>query len=36
MPSTIEEYAKVEVEYITVPGWKTDISGIKDFNALPI
>lgn len=28
MPSTIEEYANVEVEYITLPGWKKDISGI--------
>ncbi|KRX01150.1 P-loop containing nucleoside triphosphate hydrolase [Pseudocohnilembus persalinus] len=35
MPSTIEEYANVEVEYVTVPGWKKDISGISNFDDLP-
>lgn len=28
MPPTVEELAKVEVEYITLPGWKSNISGI--------
>lgn len=36
MPSTIEEYAKVEVEYISLPGWKKDIAGIQNYDELPI
>lgn len=35
MPPTVEELAKVEVEYIKMPGWKSDISGITDYNKLP-
>jgi len=27
--------AKVEVEYITVQGWQTDISKIRNYNELP-
>lgn len=25
----------MEVEYITLPGWKSSISGVKTFNELP-
>lgn len=35
MPSVIEEYAKVEVEYESMPGWKTSIASITDYNKLP-
>lgn len=31
MPSTLVEYSQVEVEYIKMKGWKTDISGITDY-----
>jgi len=35
MPSVIEEFAKVEVEYETMPGWKESIASITDYNLLP-
>jgi len=35
MPSTIEELAKVEVEYITLKGWKKDISHVRKLADLP-
>lgn len=35
MPCTIDELAKVEVEYLTMKGWKSDISGLTDFSKLP-
>lgn len=35
MPSVIEEYARVEVVYETVPGWKQSIFGVTDYNKLP-
>lgn len=35
MPPTVEELAKVEVEYITLPGWKSNISGITRYSQLP-
>jgi len=35
MPSTLEDLTKVEVDYITVPGWKEDISKVTTYNDLP-
>eukprot|EP00494_Astrolonche_serrata_P030211 UN30478 len=35
MPSTLEDLSKVEVEYITVPGWDEDISKVTKFSDLP-
>lgn len=35
MPSTLDEYSQVEVEYLTMKGWKKDISGITDYDKLP-
>lgn len=35
MPSVIEEYANVEVEYETMPGWKESIASVTDYNNLP-
>lgn len=35
MPSTLSALAKVEVEYETLPGWKTDISKVTSYEALP-
>lgn len=35
IPSTIEELAKVDVDYITLPGWSEDISGITKYESLP-
>jgi adenylosuccinate synthase len=36
MPSTIAELEKVECEYQTFPGWKTDISFIYKYKDLPL
>lgn len=36
MPSTLKGLGKVEVEYETLPGWKTDISKITSFDDLPV
>ena len=36
MPATIEEYNKCEPVFITLPGWKEDITNIKDYDSLPI
>ena len=36
MPSTLENLAKVTVEYITLPGWKTDISKCRTYSDLPV
>ena len=30
------ELSKVEVDYITMPGWKSKIAGITSYNDLPI
>ena len=30
------ELRKVEVEYLTMPGWKSKIAGITSYNDLPI
>jgi len=35
MPSTLDDLAKVEVEYITLPGWSEDISKITAYEDLP-
>jgi adenylosuccinate synthase len=35
MPSSLQEYAQVEVEYETMPGWAEDISKCKKFDELP-
>ena len=34
-PSTISRLARVEAEYIELPGWKEDITGIRNFDELP-
>lgn len=34
-PSTIASLARCKPVYIEMPGWKEDISGIRDFNDLP-
>ncbi len=36
MPSTLEELAKVEVEYETLPGWNSDITKIRSYKDLPL
>lgn len=30
-----EDLCRVEVEYLTLPGWKTDTSGARKFTDLP-
>ena len=35
-PSDLPSLALVEPQYITMPGWKTDITGVTDWDALPI
>jgi len=35
IPSTLEELSKVKVDYLTLPGWKTNIAGITKFAELP-
>ena len=35
MPGLIEEYANVEVDYISMPGWKSSIASITDWDLLP-
>ncbi|KAG8444535.1 hypothetical protein GDO86_009627 [Hymenochirus boettgeri] len=34
-PANQEVLHKVEVEYVTLPGWKTDISSVRNFHELP-
>lgn len=34
-PSSEQDYVGVEVEYLTMPGWKTDISNCRRFEDLP-
>lgn len=34
-PSTFMELSKVEVEYITMPGWACSIENVRDYNKLP-
>jgi len=35
MPSTMDELSKIEVEYETLPGWKSSIAKCKTYNDLP-
>lgn len=35
LPADTSEYAKVKTNYITVPGWKEDISHVKSYDELP-
>jgi len=35
MPSILDDLAKVQVEYVTVPGWSEDISNISAYEDLP-
>jgi adenylosuccinate synthase len=35
MPSTLEDLYKIEVEYETMPGWKTSLAGVTEFDQLP-
>ncbi len=35
IPSSIEDFEKVEVEYIELPGWSEDLSKIRNFDELP-
>ncbi|KAG8237040.1 hypothetical protein J437_LFUL017381 [Ladona fulva] len=34
-PANSSKLAAVEVEYITLPGWQTNIEGIREYNELP-
>jgi adenylosuccinate synthase len=36
MPANLDVMGAVEVEYETLPGWKEDISGVKNFDDLPV
>jgi len=35
MPSHVKDVSRVQVEYITVDGWKEDLSNIREFEKLP-
>jgi len=35
IPSDLEELAKVEVEYVTLPGWSEDLAACRTFESLP-
>ncbi|XP_004344412.1 adenylosuccinate synthetase isozyme 2 [Capsaspora owczarzaki ATCC 30864] len=35
-PGNLAVLGEVEVEYIEMPGWKCDISGVRQFSALPV
>lgn len=35
IPSSIEDFEKVEVEYIDLPGWSEDLSKVRNFDDLP-
>ena len=36
MPSSVESLEKVTVEYVSYPGWKSDITGVRKFEDLPV
>ena len=36
IPATLEDYSACEPVYITMPGWKQDITGVKSFEELPV
>ena len=35
LPPSVEDYEGLEAEYVEVPGWSEDISGIRSWTALP-
>ena len=35
-PSSEQDYVGVSIEYLTMPGWKTDISKCRNFEDLPL
>ena len=35
MLADLDRLAQVEVQYVTLPGWKSDISSCKTFDSLP-
>ncbi len=35
VPASLEDFERVEVQYIDMPGWEEDISKVKDFKDLP-
>jgi adenylosuccinate synthase len=35
-PGSISDLAQVEVEYVTLPGWKTSTADVRVFKELPI
>ena len=35
-PSSEQEFEGVEVEYVTLPGWKTSVAGCRSFSDLPV
>lgn len=35
-PSSATELERVEVEYLTVPGWETSTAGVRTFSELPV
>jgi len=36
MPSSLDQYSRVEVQYETMPGWTEDISKAQRFEDLPV
>lgn len=34
-PGSISDLSKVEVEYVTLPGWEQSTEGVREFNELP-
>lgn len=35
VPASLEDFERVEVEYLNMPGWTQDITGVKHFKDLP-
>ena len=35
-PSSVKQFERIEVEYITCPGWKTCIADVRRFEDLPL
>ena len=35
MTASDAETSEIEVNYVTLPGWKCDITQIRDYNSLP-
>jgi len=36
MPSTLKDVYKVKIHYKELPGWKTDISSVTNYDELPL